>query len=96
MTATLLTGIGFMIFAIVLLFVMISMKVEALAKLKKFCIATEAIYLSGTVLLFFVFLLVEGIPLSFALIAEILILLVFIFTMFTLYMIARTVQNMNN
>ncbi len=96
MNATLLTGIGFVLFAIVLLIVLISIKIEALGKLKKFCIATEAIYLSGTVLLLFVFLLVEGIPLSFALIAEILILLVFIFTFFTLFMIARTVKNMNN
>ena len=75
---------------------MISLKVEGLGKIKKFCIATEAIYLSGTVLLFFVFLFVEGIPLSFALIAEVLILLVFIFTLFTLFMIAKAVKNMQN
>ena len=73
---------------------MITIRVDTIKRYRTFFVATEAIYLSGTLMVLIACAVLKGLPLSFALISEILILFIFTMTTFSLFFVARKTEKM--
>ena len=89
MSATVLTGSIFVLIAVVLLILLFFLKADIVRRYRKFFIATEAIYLSGTILLLVLFNVIKGITLPLAVVSEILISFVYVMTTFAMVYIAK-------
>lgn len=93
MTSAIMVSLCFVAFAVALLLVMLFIKLETVKRFRKFFVATEGIYLSGTVLILIICIVLRDMPVSFSLISQGLIFLVFIFTVLMLNLVATKAQN---
>lgn len=91
MTSAVILSICFTVAALILLIVMILVKADIIKRFRAFFVANVAIYLSGTVLILIVCLLMKNMPLTFSLISESLISIVFLLTFLMMYFVARKV-----
>lgn len=91
MTPSVILSICFTAAALMLLIVVLLLKTDIIKRFRAFFIANVAIYLSGTVLILIVCLLMRNMPLTFAMISESLISVVFLLTFLMMYFVARKV-----
>lgn len=91
MTPAVILSSCFTAAALILLVVMILVKTDIIKRFRAFFVANVAIYLSGTVLILIVCLLMRNMPLTFSLISESLISIVFLLTFMMMYFVARKV-----
>ena len=89
MNGTVLTGSVFVLIALALLVLLCIIRNDTVRRYRKFFIATEAIYLSGTVLLLIVFNVIKGITVPLAFVSEFLISMVYSMTVFAMLFIAK-------
>lgn len=90
MTIGQVIAISFFVFGMICLFVVAKFNYFKPESFKKFFIATTAVYLSGTILVFAIVFAQKAIPWTFAVASEISMIIVYAFSM---YMIGRMGKN---
>ena len=96
MTPSLLASVIFAVLAVILLIAVILIRNDLISKYRKFFVATEAIYLSGALMVLIACAVLKEMPLSFALIADILILFIYAMTTVALFTVAGKAEKMKS